>query len=80
MDLSRELESLERWRVCVQLQAMCLAQQGKKTSMSLCLFMHQQLCVYGNMMQGIAWKIDYHEILKTARVKISFGSTGNLGD
>ena len=40
VDLSRELESLEKWRVRVQFQATCLAQQGEVTSRLLCLFMH----------------------------------------
>ena len=32
------------------------------------------------MMQGIAWEKEYHEIMKKAQVKLSFGSTGNHGD
>jgi len=31
-------------------------------------------------MQGIAWEKEYHEIMKKAQVKLSFGSTGNHGD
>jgi len=80
VDLSRELESLERCRGCVQLQATCLAQQGKVTNVLLCLFMHCQLCVHGNIMQGIAGQRDNHEILKKAQVELSFGIPRNHGD
>ena len=76
----KQLESLKRWRGCVQLQETCLTQQGKVTRVLLCLLMHWELCIYGNMMQGIAWKRDCHEILKKAQVEISFGSTGIHGD
>jgi len=35
---------------------MCLAQQDKVIGVLLCLFKHYQLCVYGSVMQGVAWQ------------------------
>jgi len=32
------------------------------------------------MMQGIAWKINFHGILKKVQVELSLGSIGNHGD
>ena len=61
-------------------KAMCLVRQDKVIGVLFCLFIHWQLCVYGNMMQGIAWKRDYHEILKKAKVEFSLGSFGNHAD
>ena len=73
------LKSLERWRECVQLQEMCLAQQCKVTGVLLSLFMHWQLCVYDNMMYEIAWKKEYHEILKKDRVEIPLETLWIMG-
>lgn len=59
---------------------MWLAQQCKVNSMLLCLFMHWQLCVHGNMMQGIPWERDCDEILKKVQVEMSFESNVSHGD